>query len=243
MSMLEHALELAPEMDSGFEHDIREFKVQFCDETPLIVGALRSNFSDYILDPILDVGAGFQAISIQSFPGHDITLLDKIAYDLPSTREKRVTCDFFDYDPTASDVPKTIIFCHVLQYLDDNLKRLYKKIDALGPERIITVVNDNDGAFGDAVSWARRHMPTANPEVAVPMASIGYKMVKRARITAKLVCPDFETLAYQFGRIILDLPTTTSHSRALRAYLRSLLPSPSININQSIIGYEKQNRS
>lgn len=226
-------------MDSGFEQDIRTFKVGLCNETSLIVEALRRDFSGFVLDPILDVGAGFQAISIESFPKHDITLLDKIAYEMPAAHETRVTCDFFDYEPSASRRPKTIMFCHVLQYLDDDLRRLYRKITALGPERIITVVNDNDGAFGNAIAWAKRHMPSANPEFDVSMEAIGYKLVERSAISATLACSDFTTLAYQFGRLILDLPMEASRSPALRAHLQSLLTEPTITINQSIIGYEK----
>jgi hypothetical protein len=237
MAQLAH--KIADDMDSGFEQDIREFKTELCDETQLIIDALQRDFSDFVRDPILDVGAGFQAISIRSFPGHDITLLDKIAYDMPSATAKRVTADFFDYTPPSDQRPQTLLFCHVLQYLDDDLAKLYRKIESLTPARIITVVNDNDGAFGDAVAWARRHMPVANPEVDIPMSSIGYRTARRTQVTATLACRNFKILAYQFGRLILDLPVSPAHSPALRAHLESLLAEPVITINQTIIGYEK----
>jgi len=241
--MTQHALQIADEMDSGLEKDIREFKIELCDETQLIINVLRRDFSDFVLDPILDVGAGFQAISVQSFPGHDITLLDMIAYDMPSAREKRVTGDFFDYKPAPQDQPKTLLLCHVLQYLDDDIGRLYDKIRFLNPERIVAVVNTNDGAFGNAVTWAQKHLPMANPEVDVPMAPIGYQMTRRSSIAATLTCPDFQILAYQYGRIILDLPRSAAWLPPLQAHLKSLLPTPTITFNQSVLGYEKQKRT
>lgn len=226
-------------MDSGFERDIREFKTASCDETHLIAETLRRKFSDFVRDPILDVGAGFQGIAVEAFPGHEIIMLDKIAYGQTSTRGRCVTGDFLEYDPAEQDRPQTILFCHVLQYLDDDLDSLFRKIKALNPRRIIIVVNDNDSEFGDTVRWAKRHLPSSNPEENVSMERIGYHLARTSRLQATLACHDFDALAYQFGRMILDLSEDASRTPALRAHLQSLLDRPTMKINQTIYGYEK----
>lgn len=228
-------------MHIGFEADIRKFKSVLCNETALITEALKREFSNFVLSPLLDVGAGFQAISLDAFPEIDVTLLDVIDYGSHAPGENRVTADFFEYQPPSTGKPRTLLFCHVLQYIDEDKGLLYEKVRSLAPDRIITVVNDNDLEFGEMIQWAKQHMPESNPEENVPMWPLGYGHPKRVQFTATLSCPDFGTLAYQFGRLILDLSKSQSRSPALLEKLRSILPKPEIRINQSIYGYERQN--
>jgi hypothetical protein len=222
-----------------FQETLRDFKEVYCDENRLIADALRSSFSKWLTPPVLDVGAGLGDIAAHAFTDIEAVLLD--VNDIPESknfRHTRVTADFFDYEPANKNMPRTLLLIHVLQYLDDNLIRLRDKITALDPKVIITVVNDNTGAFGTIMSWSLAEIAQANPEVRCDLGP-RYRLVQTVPITATLRCPTFSLLARHFVEVLLDAASLPKSISKMQRRLEQLLKSPEITIDQTVYCYEK----
>lgn len=224
----------------GFWPAMREFKKSLCDENKLIADALRSQCQRWLQAPILDVGAGLGDIAASAFPEKSAVLLDLNQIEIRSSHHMAVRGDFFDYVADQSRRPRTVLFCHVLQYIDDDWGRLRSKISGLDPENVIAVTNDNDEEFGALVSWALSHVPGINPEQSVvQLDSKQYKLAQTIPIKATIRCPDFATLANHLVVGLLDAAPTPATVGAIVVQLEKLLRVPTLTINETIYCYEK----
>jgi hypothetical protein len=224
-----------------FLEALRDFKEIYCDENRLIAEALRTTLKRRLLEPILDVGAGLGDIAEFAFPERRAVLLD--INEIPDTHSrlhKRVTSDFFEYEPDWADRPRTMILCHVLQYLDNDITRLQMKISDLKPDVIIEVRNDNDGLFGNVMFWSLKHIVRANPEVECNFTNGQYKLAETAPIRATLKCPNYSIMARHFVEVLIDSPADPNSISKVERKLRALLYEPSIPINQTIYCYERK---
>lgn len=224
-----------------FSEALREFKETYCDENRLIISALKGEFKRKLVPPILDVGAGLGDIAASAFPELEAILLD--VNEVPSGASllhKRVVGDFFQYRPDPSDNLRTLLLCHVLQYLDDDLQKLQAKVASLNPAVIIEVSNDNDGPFGEMMTWSIKQIAGANPETRCQFFQLGsYSLVTSLPIKATLRCPSFSVMARHFVEILIDAPATDVSLLKTERKLKELLASPSISINQTVNFYER----
>jgi hypothetical protein len=217
-----------------------EFKSTLCDETKLIADALRVDCHDWLRPPILDVGSGIGDIARVAFPEMRAVLLD--LHRTPESvapNHKFVRGDFFNYVPARDEGPRTVLFCHVLQYLDSDWARFRSKVAQLDPKVIIAVTNDNDDIFGRLVAWARSAIPDANPEQTVVELEAIYRLRKRVPIKATLRCADFSVMAKHLVVGILDAALHPEVLAITARFLRERLAEPRMSINQTIYCYEK----
>jgi SAM-dependent methyltransferase len=218
------------------EHSVTEFKAQYCDENPIIGKLLSERFGDWVEDPILDVGCGLGDIAAAAFPHHRVVLLDRLPYPgaADSLSHHRLTVDFFDFKPL--DHFNTALFSHVTQFLDENPKELNARLHALRPSKVITVMNSNDGFFGDLLKWVKIHMPEANPEIEISGFPEGYQLDREEEFTATLSCPNFQVLTQQVC-YLLDTVASAEQFEKLQAFLTGRLAKPVIPIHERIRGY------
>lgn len=226
-----------------FSHSpvFEDFKKKFCDENRLIGEALRGPLHRFLRAPILDVGAGLGDIAQVAFPDLDAILLDLCAIpQSPKPRHAYHVGDFLDYDPPISERPKTILLCHVLQYLDDRLDAFRNKIDELNPEVIIEVTNDNVGVFGRLIAWSKDNIPHANPEVRLRAPYPDrYGLSTFTPIRATLRCPNFNIMARHFVEVLIDAPSVSKSINLIEEKLSKKLQEPTIQIDQTVYCFER----
>ena len=225
----------------GYWPSMREFKTALCDENELIAEALRTTCRRWLRAPILDVGAGLGDIAAAAFPDLTAVLLDlHLTPEVKSDLHTSVRGDFFKYAPKKRPRPRTVLLCHVLQYIDDDWDRFRLKLADLDPETVVAVTNDNDGQFGSLVNWVLANVSGSNPEDSLIQLDMQrYQLRQTVPITATLKCPDFATLANHLVVGLLDAVLAPETIAATVKKLQELLDAPTMRINQTIYCYEK----
>ena len=216
--------------------DMLEFKEEYCDEEAIIAYFLQQRLADHFEEPILDVGSGAGNITATAFPDREvihIDLLDFSDHALPP-RHRRYKSGFFEFMPEF-DV-NTLLFSHVLQYIDDDVELLNEQINRFAPGKVVFVVNDNDDMKGKIVDWAKENLASANPEVAIPGVPDSYSLVEQVKFTARVKCPNFPILA-QAVVYLVDADTSLEEALKVEDFLRAELDEPSFTINQTIQVY------
>jgi hypothetical protein len=213
------------------------FKSEYCDENSVISELLMKHFEDWVEEPILDVGAGSGEVAAAAFPNRRVVQLDRFIFpsSLPE-RHVRVAMDYFEFAFNTSDHFKTLLFCHVTQYLDEDPARLVQSIAALAPVKVLCVANDNDEVLGELVEWAQANLSGSNPEIAVPGFLANYIVHRSVPLTALLRCANFQELTNQTA-YLLDRTLSIKEASKLESFLRSRLREPVLRINQTIKGY------
>ncbi|HRI05254.1 MAG TPA: hypothetical protein PLL77_16070 [Pyrinomonadaceae bacterium] len=219
--------------------EVFDFKEQHCNENELIIEIIKKDLLQYFRPPILDVGSGIGDISFRALKGKKAILLDVNAiskHDYPRRREHlRKKADFLDFQ--SKEKINTIFISHTLQFVDDDVGRLEKKIQDLNPEIVITVLNTNDDFMGDLINWTNENYAVSNPEVRIKNFPKGYNLIKTIPFRAEVNCEDFETLAKQVSYLMLiDLKEKESE---LIDFLMSSLKSPTFSFGQSIDVHRK----
>ena len=216
--------------------DVVKFKEEYCDEERIIAGLLQQRLAHHFEEPILDVGSGTGNITAAAFPDREvihIDLLDFSDHELPP-RHRRFKAGFFEFLPDF-DV-KTLLFSHVLQYMDDDVELLNERINSFAPGKVVFVVNDNDDMKGELVDWATGNLACVNPEVAIPGTPDSHSLVEQAKFTAQVICPDFATLTREVV-YLLDAQTSADEDHKIEDFLRAELEQPRFSINQTIQVY------
>lgn len=217
------------------------FKKIWCDENEIIVQLILEKLHTYFQPPILDVGAGIGDIAFRALKNKDVICLDKNKIDITEypladghTREQ---VDFFFYVPQKKIT--TVLFSHSLQFLDDDIDLLQRKLDKLSPSIVVIIHNRNDGLMGELVKWSLENDPNANPEIRHDNFPKGYAQINKVDFEATLTCDTFESLAEQVSYLML-LGSEKETRQSLITFLKSKTLSPQFPINQSIEIYEKR---
>lgn len=219
---------------------VTEFKSLYCDENPLIASLLNSHFSGFFIEPILDVGSGLGDITASAFPDKNVIHLDILDYSdqaLPDAHSRTVE-DFFGFVPPARLHIGTIFFCHVLQFIDDDLDRLNERVRDLSPSYIVTVTNCNDGYMKDLLSWVETNFAAANPEVELAGFPRGYGLDTQLQFAGTVRCGSHSILADQVIYLMDASPSASERDR-LEERLAHDLFSPHLEIKQTIKVYRK----
>lgn len=220
------------------KQEVSTFKTVYCDENALIAQTLADSFADFMNGPIYDIGSGLGDITAKSFPKREVVHVDILDYqsELPLSHRNLVG-DFFTFRPVGTI--GTMLLCHVLQFLDDDVDALHSRIRELCPERIVIVQNNNNSIMGDVVRWMQDCHPSCNPELAINGFgdSQRYQIAIEKPLFATVTCPDFPTLAEQIHYLV-DLHPALHSISDLARWLESRLHSPSFVIEQTIRGYQ-----
>lgn len=219
------------------EGQVRNFK-GMSKENVLISGILREMTSKESFESILDIGAGCGDVALAGFADIQATLIDRLAYENEplAQRHVRVHCDLFDWDHFERR-HKTLLFCHSLQFFNNQLPELKAFIEAQSPEIIITVTNDNTLEFGEFVNWALEHIIDANPEYSTYSIfnELGFKQVQSIPFSVTLNRKLAESLAY-----LIDLDSSAIPK--IQKYLDGKQIGSSIELNQSVKVYKKEEK-
>ena len=225
----------------GFVDALRFFKETECNENQLIADVLRTRLKGWLKAPILDVGAGLGDIAQAAFPELDAILLD--INEIPNhgnKRHKRIASDFFNFQPKKSEMPRTLLLSHVLQYLDDDMQKLRAKIAWLDPDVVIEVTNNNSGRFGEIISWALSEIDGANPELKCTyLDQDRYQRADHVSIVPVLQCDNFDTMAQHFLELLLDVPVTPLSYEKTKNKLKELFHEPKVVIEGTVSCYER----
>jgi hypothetical protein len=215
------------------------FKEIYCDENRRIASLLREHIAETLPDPILDVGAGMGDISAAAFPSRHVVLLDILDYSNHPTpaNHERERASFLDYQPKELTFG-TILLCHVLQFIDDDLGRLNARLDLLAADKVIVVANQNDDFMAELIDWFSKNVRSANPELVLPAFPQGYLPVQQIPFTAQVTCPDFDRLVQQIA-FLMDSNLSSHEKGALRRYLARVLHKPEFSISEQITVYQR----
>ena len=218
--------------------DVMSFKESYCDEERLIANLLRQRLAHHFEEPILDVGSGTGIITATAFPDREVVhidVLDYSDYQLPR-KHQRHQVGFFEYIPTVC--ARTLLFSHLIQFLDDDIELLNGKINSLAPHKVAFVVNSNDDLMGEIIDWADDNLDAINPEVDLSNVPASYRLVDQERFTAQVKCPDFNVLARQVI-YLLDANVNDVEFIKLERFLLTKLAQPYFTINQEINIYAR----
>ena len=164
-----------------------------------------------------------------------IDVLDYGPRALPE-KHQRIVMDFFDYAPGKGERVGTLLFAHVLQFIDQDGLRLNRKVQALFPKKVVTVTNVNDEFMGELLDWVKLNLGRSNPEVEVPGFPAGYRLAEEVGFAGQVSCEDYGSLRRQVA-YLMDCEPTPAEAGALEEFLRASLASPRFTINQRIRVY------
>jgi len=217
--------------------DVKEFK-DVCNENYIIPKILKEKLSNYFLEPILDVGSGIGEIMTRAFPEKIVNHIDIDDFSrfMISDHHSREIISFFDYKP--KEKIGTMLMSHVLQFIDDDISELNKKISQISPEYLIDVANTNKDIMGDLLIWFKENIGKSNPEESIPGFPDGYELVQVEPFTAEVVLPDFDKLATQVS-YLFDIELTSSQKEGLAEFLRSKCEKPTFTVDEEIRVYKK----
>lgn len=222
------------------QEDVLQFKHRYSDENKIIASIFRERLYDEFQEVILDVGAGIGDITSLALPAKkviQVDILDYAEYFL-SERHCRLVIDFFDYVPNGGEKLGTLLFSHVLQFLDQDIHRLNNKVRDLSPDKVITVTNVNDGFMGELLNWVVHNFEYSNPEVDLPSFPVGFELTDEVRFRGQVSCRDYRSLGRQVG-YLMDSYSSPSEEEALESFLRENLDEPTFPINQRIRVYSR----
>ncbi|WP_291124920.1 hypothetical protein [Flavobacterium sp. UBA6031] len=223
------------------ENDVEIFKESYCNENSIIIQLLKENtFYRHFAEPILDVGSGMGDILSLVVPEKEVIHIDVndfSKFKLP-IKHKRITSDFYNFDPKWFDQINTVFIAHTLQFIDDDIEMLNNKILDINPQNIITVTNENNDFMATLINWSFRMFPKPNPEVILTDFPLNYDIHTKLPFTATLKCPDFEILANQVCYLMLIEPNS-EQKKMLVNLLKQNLQTPTFTINQTIKIYKK----
>lgn len=224
--------------NSVSKEEVATFKEIYCDENSRIAKILKTQAQQYLIEPVLDVGAGNGDICYYSCPNKEVFLVDINNYitQFNPEKHKRYVMDFFDFFPFKQI--NTILISHTLQFIDEDIQILNRKIASLNAHNIILVLNENNDFMKKILDWTLKHVERANPEQKLPNFPQGYREIDKFLFKAELVCDNFSNLAAQVSYLML-FELTENLRKNLVEFLQRELCRPAFSINQAIYIYSK----
>jgi hypothetical protein len=207
---------------------------QDCDENGMIAGLLRGKLRGHLVPPVLDVGAGSGAIADAGFPDLKAFLLDLDEYKKTNANHERIRDDFMKLDFSTCR-PNTILFCHSLYYLSDDMDALRLRLQGSGARTALVVANERDGMLWRIAQDLRALAPPSHLAFYAPVPELNAS--KLAGFSAELASRDFATLARHVA-FLLQLPPSGPILDVLARHLDAVLDAPRLGIDEAVYCYE-----
>lgn len=210
-------------------------------ENQLLVKILRKQFSSYISEPILDIGAGSGDIDDAAFHDKKVFLVDLNEYGgvIKNPCHKRLKMDFFDIKKNDFPPIGALCFFHSLQYIDDSESLLAAQIDLINPRQIFIAVNKNDGVMGELVVFFYEHAKNANPEIfKESFIPDKYRLMHRIDFATKFTAKNHGNLIENI-KYLMDCPLEKNSERELSKLLRRHGALTTLDINQELLVFER----
>lgn len=182
------------------------------------------NFLNKISYPLLDVGSWSWKISSNAFWSKEVIHLDTIEFSDEDFKlvksHKRIVWDFFNF---SNDYKvKTILFCHSLQYLDDEwIWRVNDKIEEINPEYVLLVINKNDGILWKLLNFFDKNKWSHNWEIHFPeFPWKNFEDIDRIWLTGNFSCKDIHEATNIMCRLLLDTTISEQQGLLINSFLK-----------------------
>ncbi len=204
---------------------------QISNEERLIADTLNG-FNKFTFDPIIDVGSGTGLIAALAWPSRNVLLVDMEEYPAPTDQmHTRVRANFFHEDWSEGRSAGTLVFSHSLQYLDENMPLLNRRIAELAPRTVLSVTDVREGFYGELVAWAECTLPNINPEHA-HYTFAGYEVVETVRFHSTIAAHDMMTLAQLMVGALLDHIVAPNEMETCVDFFQTHLKGPDVRLAQ-----------
>ena len=225
-------------LPSGITSDhINAFKGTTDEEERIIKQLSSPNLRHLVSHPLVDVGCGSGKIAAGAYPRNDVILLDRMSYSGQNPpNHNRVQTDFYDPQWSAAFNIGTLSFCHVLQYIDEDMRRLQQRIADLAPKTIIAITNECDGFYSELINWASTNLQPVNPELPHYDFS-GYSPVYSSRFDSSVSAKTMDELAVNVVAALLDRRLSADEKNKTIHFLDKQLGTPQFNIPQILRVY------
>lgn len=216
------------------------------DEETQIANALK-NFSDKITYPLLDVGSWSWKISDLAFPDKEVIQLDSLNFSNEdfqlSKNHTRINGDFFEFD--AKQKVRSMLFCHSLQYIDDNwIENVIKKIKEMNPEYILLVINNNDWILWEILAFFEKNNRVENWEkhfTEFPWKN--FILQEKTEITGIFSCKDISEVSSIICKLLLDTIISKEQHKEITSFLEKKEIDKDFSVNQTIFLYKNNTES
>ena len=222
------------------EISLGSFKKFNTDENVIISKIIRNLGDEFLLEPILDIGAGSGDISSSSLSNKITFLLD---IDPPKTKNLNkkhqwIIGDFLGYDFGSLPQFNTLIFSHSLQYLDDDSEKLLRKISEINAKFILEVSNEILGEYKKLLEFTLKNYKISNPETGIDYFHPLYEKACKIPFKGQIYSSNFDDLSEILLFHIMDADLRYC-KRKMTDFLQNLLPEPCITINQNLKVWKK----
>lgn len=215
---------------------------EITDEEIKIAEAL-SFFSEKVEFPLLDVWSWIGKISWKAFPNKEVVHLDRLDFskeqlELPSWHS-RIIDDFFDFN-VERWVIKSVLFCHSLQYLDDQwIDKVIDKIKEIWPEYVILVINKNNGILGKTLKFFEKKNWEENGEKyfdSFPWTE--FSLIEQKEVTGNFYGKDIADVCHIISRLLLDTIISKIEEQELIEFLTKNWVRNNFSVDQHIFLYK-----
>jgi hypothetical protein len=205
-------------------------------ENDTIASLLREHLNDALVAPVLDVGAGSGDLAALAFPDRTAFLLDLDDYPASANPiHHRIQGDFLDVDLSAIQ-PRTILFCHSLNFLARDTDHLIRRLRQSGVRTAIVVSNENTGTLKEVADRLTANGMPCDAAFHVPVPTA--KLEMRIPFSVHVKCADLCMLSQHFVRILLNCDLTHAVLIAVERELHRLTDNvPQVQIAEAICCY------
>lgn len=132
-------------------------------------------------------------------------------------------------------LPRTLIFCHSLNFVVNDTERLSHQLRQSGARRAIVVSNEKIGSLGEIADRLDAEGITCHPTFHVPVPDAELEM--RIPFSVQVTGGDFRMLSQHFVRILLDCELTEALLTSVERELRRLTGSPQVQLVEAAYCY------
>ncbi len=135
----------------------------------------------------------------------------------------------------------TLLFSHVLQYIDTDQQKLLNKVHQLHPDNVILVINQNNDIMKDALQFFAQKKRDENAEQAIKwFPGQDYQQVDYKEFNGIFYKSENMTTAMILATLLFDSSLTIEQLEQLDQFLDSKWCSNQFSVNQQVILYQRK---